>query len=70
MSPLRINLLMMCKSNTIPVRLNWLLGACGAPTRYREVVLTVTKHDVLLGQVQNHLTVAGGCAAGSNFTTK
>ena len=34
-----------------------------APTRYREVVLTVSKSGVLLGHSQNHLAVAGGCAA-------
>src|SRR6185436_2251395 len=34
-----------------------------APTRYREVVLTVSKQDARLGQGQNHLAVAGGCAA-------
>src|SRR6185295_4128494 len=50
------------------------LTACGAPTRYREVVLTVSKLDFQkhksryrLGHSQYHLAVAGGCAAGSAF---
>jgi len=34
-----------------------------APTRYREVVLTLSKSGVLLGHSQNHLAVAGGCEA-------
>jgi hypothetical protein len=34
-----------------------------APTRYREVVLTVSNSGVLLGDSLNHLAVAGGWAA-------